>query len=343
MKKILLLLVTITLTFSLTACFGNYKEGYTSLQKYIVNKDQSKFALYYKTISEPSECTNTDGEIFTLVESDGNRYQYYGQKSGNCKVEVMYDTGMGLSSIQSGFNADKFTISDILTVNWAFDVFVDQDADYTIDGEKFVEYFEKVGTKDIYIIDYGNSTDCSGNQYVHLFTNNNKEYDVLGAPSGNQCVSNYYVYHDYDTTDKKVGDMYTFEEAIEKGFISYTNINQSTLESEIFEVYLDTPFLAVSGTIYFKSESHEYTEYTPYQLTNNDISNVLSNLSSYRYQANTPEEEVEGPMGYLTLVDNLGNEKVYELLLDGIYIESEEAVKTYNENDYLYNLIQNLN
>lgn len=335
MKKKLLLLLSLALVFTLTACFGNYLEGYRKYSKTVGTYD-----LYYKILSNEDECPNEAGQLYTLYSTEGNTFKYDGiLTGGGCYVELLASTGSGFSSIADLLRNENITVSELEAVTWTFDFTIKQTPDYTVGTVNYIEYFQEISDYEVYIIDYG-TTICHDGGSVVLFEYNGVEYDVQGAPTGDGCISEYFIYYIEETADDSEADaadttdddsavattgvLITVNEALHEGYVSIADINRATFESEIFETFREPQILATDATIYFVVEAQEYNQTNPYTLSATERNSILSILANTKYQFVADAEASNA--SYTTLIDNDSKQHLFKIYDTHISASTEETI-----------------
>ena len=305
MKKTVLLLLTLTLVFALSGCFGNYREGYKRYSRTL-----DTYELYYLDLEDDAECPYEEGQLFTLYSEEGNTFMYEGLRSGDgCRVPLVVDVGSGFTSVANLLANERIEVEDIEDVQWTFDFVIDQEPDFIIGTVKYIEYFEQIGDYDLYVVDYGD-TICHDDNLVFLFDYNDTEYNVVGAPTGNGCRSEYFIYiveeaeETDDTTDDSTdgttdddantdepdedtepeGVLMTVNAAFQAEHISAVEIHRAVFESEIIGMYVEGTIMAVEASLYFTDVSHTYNSSNPYTLSDNERNELVGILATNRYR-----------------------------------------------------------
>lgn len=308
-KKTLLLLFSLLLVFTLSGCFGNYRDGYRIYSKTVGTHD-----LYYKDLDDDAACPNEADHLYTLYSTDGNTFKYKGIRTGDgCYVELLAEAGTGFTSISNLLRDEHITVVQLENVAWTFNFVVEQTPDHTLGTINFIEYFEEIGDYEVFVIDY-ETTICHNGGAVTLFEYNGVEYDVLGAPTGDGCSSEYFIYYEEEAEadeDPVEGVLMTVNDALQEGYISIAEINNATFESDVYETYRELQVLATEATIYFVNGEKEYNQSNPYTLTNEERNSIVSILATtkYRYVADETEENIP----YITLRDDESNEHMFQI------------------------------
>lgn len=373
MKKKILLVLTLLLIFTLTGCFGNYKVGYKLYSKKVGN-----FELYYKDLEDDEACPKETGYLYTLYSTDGNTFKYKGIRSGDgCYVELLADAGTGLTTVSNLLKDEKITVKQLEDVSWTFNFVIDQTPDHKIGAVNFIEYFEEIGDYEVFIIDNG-TTLCHSAGAVNLYEYNGVQYDVQGAPSGDGCVSEYYIYYEEESDDADSdadtveGELMTVQDAFVAGYISVPEIHNATFESDIFRIYTEQQILVSEATIYFVNETQTYNQTNPYILSLEERTMIASILATTKYQYAIDEEEqntlyttlidderkehkfqiydtakqesIETVQAILTLTDSVGNSFIYCIYNTGIQIITDEldVYADFLYQTYITDLLQEL-
>jgi len=349
MKRKLLISVTFLFVIMLTGClgFGNYKEGYKKYSRTIDSYD-----LYYQELDMDAECPKEANYLYTLYTSDGNTYKYEGIRTGDgCYVPLYVDSGSRFVTIDTMLDDNKITASQLEDVSWTFNFVIEQTPDYTVGTIDFIEYFQEVGDYDIYVIDYGDMI-CHDLSSVLLFEYSGAEYYVEGSPSGDGCVSGYYIYYveeveddgthqsDTNTDTDEDGTLTTINDALQLGYITLGDVARSEYESELKKMYIEEAILATEATIFFVDDMKEYNTSNPYVLDEDERTEILKVLAANKYYYNTinPEEDES----YMILTDFSELEHRYSLF--GLEEDMNETVIAILElqdavgNDYIYEI-----
>ena len=298
MKRTILLLLTFTFVFVLSGCFGQYREGYTKYSRKVDTYD-----LYYQDLEDDEECPYEEGHLFTLYSAEGNTFKYKGMRSGDgCRVPLVVDMGAGFTTVANLLSNERVELEVLEAIDWTFNFEIEQTPDFIIGGVYYIEYFEQIGDFDLYVVDYGD-TICHDENLVFLFEYEGTEYNAVGAPTGNGCLSEYFIYvieqeEETDTSDDENGEesdddeedeepegtLMTINAALQAGHINVIQIEEANLESEVVEMYVEGTVMATGASIFFTDVSHTYNESNPYTLSSSERNEVVGILATNRYR-----------------------------------------------------------
>jgi hypothetical protein len=329
------LLLSIILVFSLSACFGGYNEDYRLYPKTI-----KEYPLYYLEQDEKAMC-DADQEPILLFTKDGNSYYYEGIETGiNCHSELMLDTGRFLISINDALNDDdlEIEVDDILDVAWTFHLDIEQTPDYTFGGTDYIEYFHSIGDYEMYVIDYSDLV-CSTNNTVHLYDTTTRTYDTIGVETGDGCYSNYYIYVESEDEDED-GEIFLISEAIDEGYINYTDILNAHFEETPYQVYTLGPIFTDIVKLYYDDFGHDYDSFHKYILSSDEITDVLGELSTLRFYEVSEMTESYNTKGVIEITDIYGDTTIIKLYAYGIYIESMDLYAPYPFTSFIHELLE---
>jgi len=176
----------------------------------------------------------------------------------------------------------------------------------------------------IFIVDHGN-TICHSSGSVTLFEYNGVEYDVGGAPSGDGCISEYFIYYEEESDeDSTTGELMTVDAALQEGYITISEINSATYESGIYETYRESQILADQGTIFFVNGAKQYNQSNPYTLTTSELNSIVSILATTKYQY--VEDEENDALKYTTLKDNNNTPHLFQIYDTAVHESIETAI-----------------